>query len=41
MRKYFFRGKRKDNGEWVIGEDDVPDYCPNCGAKMDGGKHET
>ena len=19
MRKYFFRGKRKDNGEWVIG----------------------
>lgn len=20
MRKYFFRGKRKDNGEWVIGE---------------------
>ncbi len=20
MRKYFFRGKRKDNGEWVIGK---------------------
>ena len=20
---------------------DVYDYCPNCGAKMDGGKHET
>lgn len=49
MRDYLFRGKRIDNGECVshcseCGFETYPEnitpYCPNCGARMDGGAND-
>ena len=26
---------------WRIGHEELSNYCPNCGAKMDGGKQDA